>query len=158
MSNRTAFVLGVMIIPFLLAGFRGGSVATAAGNDGQQQTDVPQAKIPKSLVIPPEERKRKNPVPKVPEAIKTGQGLFASQCTMCHGPKGKGNGDLATSLKMKMPDLSSPALQAKRTDGDLFYLITQGHGQMPGETRLVPQNRWEMIHYIRTLKSTRAAQ
>jgi mono/diheme cytochrome c family protein len=109
------------------------------------------AELPKPLVIPEAEKNRKNPVPVVPEAIEAGRVTFASQCAMCHGLKGDGRGDLAASLKLKIPDLTTPAIQKKRTDGDWYYIISTGHGQMPGEQRLLPQNRWEMINFMRSL-------
>jgi mono/diheme cytochrome c family protein len=128
--------------------------AAAQAQSEAQETrasETPQAKLPDPLVIPPEARKKENPVPKVREALESGQALFVSQCAMCHDEGGKGRGDLAMSLKMKVPDLTDPKLQKKRTDGDWFYIISQGHGQMPGEKRLAETSRWEMIHFIRTL-------
>jgi mono/diheme cytochrome c family protein len=71
---------------------------------------------------------------------------------MCHGAKGDGKGDLVPRLGLKMPDLSDPKLQAKRTDGEWFYIITQGHGQMPGEgDRLAATRKWQLINLMRTL-------
>ncbi len=105
----------------------------------------------KPLVIPASEKNRKNPVPNVPEAIDSGKNLYKSQCAMCHGAKGDGRGDLALSLKMKIPDLADPKVQGKRTDGEWFYILSQGHHDMPAEKRLVDQNKWEMILYMRTL-------
>ena len=90
------------------------------------QPDTRQAELPKPLVIPEADRKKTNPVPNVKAAIDSGRNLFSSQCTMCHGAQGAGRGDLAISLKMKMPDLTDPQLHRKRTDGDLFYIISLG--------------------------------
>jgi mono/diheme cytochrome c family protein len=106
---------------------------------------------PKPLVIPASEKNRKNPVPNVPEALDSGKSLYNSQCAMCHGPRGDGRGDLALSLKMKIPNLADPKVQEKRTDGEWFYILSQGHFDMPAEKRLVDQNKWEMILYMRTL-------
>ena len=40
-------------------------------------------------------------------------------------------------------------------DGDLFYVLTNGHGDMPGEgeDRLSEKVRWNMILYLRSLAS-----
>lgn len=151
MIEPRSVLVSVAMIALLALALPASSPALSQSGE-TKQSDHPQAKLPRPLVIPPEERKRKNPVPKVQEAIDTGRSLFTSQCTMCHGGGGKGRGDLAVSLKMEVPDLSDPKLQKKRTDGDFFYIISTGHGQMPAETRLPEQNRWEMIHFIRTLK------
>lgn len=103
------------------------------------------------LVIPEAEKSRKNPVPNVPEAIESGKILYQSQCAMCHGKTGDGRGDLALEIKMRVPDISSPQVQKRRTDGEWLYIITHGHKEMPPEKRLVDQQKWEMILYMRTL-------
>ena len=151
MGTRPVAFLALLPIVVAAALVLGPAGRPAAQEGSEESAQQRQAELPKPLVIPPDERKRTNPVPRVEEAIEAGRSLYNTQCAMCHGPKGKGRGDLAKSLKFKMPDLSDPAMQKKRTDGDLFYIIGKGHGQMPAETRLPPPNRWEMVHYIRTL-------
>jgi cytochrome c len=113
------------------------------------QTTTGKAAVP--LVIPEAEKNRKNPVPAGPESIESGRNLFSSQCTMCHGMKGDGKGDLVERLKLKVPDFTDAGAQKKRTDGELFYILTQGHGEMPGETRLESKDKWDMVNYIRSL-------
>jgi len=112
---------------------------------------LPSGEHPKPLVIPESEKQRQNPVPNVPEAIEVGKALYGSQCVMCHGARGDGKGDVAVSMKMKLPSFADPKVQAKRTDGELFYIMTMGHGDMPGEKRLLDQNKWEIVRYLRTL-------
>jgi hypothetical protein len=70
---------------------------------------------------------------------------------MCHGARGDGRGDLARELKMIIPDLTDPQRQKRRTDGEWFYILGHGHRDMPPEKRLVDQQKWEMILYMRTL-------
>ncbi|HXV76504.1 MAG TPA: c-type cytochrome, partial [Candidatus Polarisedimenticolaceae bacterium] len=48
--------------------------------------------------IPEEARLANNPRPATPESVDNGKLIFASQCTMCHGVTGKGDGDLAGRL------------------------------------------------------------
>ena len=108
------------------------------------------------VVVPESEKQKKNPVPNVPEALESGKSLFNSQCAMCHGAKGDGRGDIAVQQKLRMPDFTDPKAQAKRTDGELFYILGRGHGDMPAEKRLADQNKWEIILYIRSLARTTA--
>jgi mono/diheme cytochrome c family protein len=129
--------------------------ALAAGPPTPAQP-VPSGDLPKPLVIPEKEKNRQNPVPNVPEAIESGKSLYGSQCAMCHGARGDGKGDVAVAVKMTMPSFADPKVQAKRTDGELFYIMTQGHGDMPGEKRLVDQNKWEIVRYLRTLSKADA--
>ncbi len=130
---------------------------TAQQPEPAPQPATPQAEKPsKAIVIPAAERNRTNPVPAVPEAIESGHNLFMSQCSMCHGAKGDGKGNLAQSLKLKIPDFTDPREQARRTDGELFYILTHGHAEMPPEKRLADQQKWEMIRFIRTLNRAAA--
>ena len=112
---------------------------------------APRAGEPGIPIVPESEKQRKNPVPNVPEALESGKSLFNSQCAMCHGPRGDGRGDIAVDRKWKMPDFTDARTQAKRTDGELFYILGHGHGDMPAEKRLPDQNKWEMVLYIRSL-------
>ena len=52
-----------------------------------------------------------------------------------------------------MGDFSTPATQ-KQTDGELFYKITEGRGDMPSFKKKIPddEDRWLVINYVRTLK------
>ena len=112
---------------------------------------APSGDLPKPLVVPEAEKNRTNPVPDVPEAIASGKSLYTSQCAMCHGGTGDGRGELAVSMKWKIGPFNTAAWQGKRTDGELFYIMSQGHGDMPAEKRLVDQNKWEIVRYVRTL-------
>jgi mono/diheme cytochrome c family protein len=116
----------------------------------QEEQEAPEAAVP--LVIPEEEKKRQNPFEVDDEFVALGKRLFSSQCKMCHGEQGKGDGDLAGEMNLTVPDFSDAALQKKRTDGELHYILANGHGDMPAQgQRLRSQQMWSMISYIRTL-------
>jgi mono/diheme cytochrome c family protein len=151
MIERRSILVATVMIALLALALTASMQASSQGEE-TKPSNTPQAELPKPLIIPPEARKRENPVPNVKEAIEAGGAVFASQCAMCHGENGKGRGDLALSLRMKVPDMTDPQLQKKRTDGDFYYIIATGHGQMPGEKRLPEINLWEMIRFIRTLQ------
>jgi mono/diheme cytochrome c family protein len=140
-----AILVGALALKIAPAGGAEKNPAGAAG------AGPPSAELPKPLVIPESEKQKKNPVPKVPEALASGKSLFESQCGMCHGVKGDGKGDLALQKKWPMPDFTDPAWQTKRSDGELFYIMSTGHGEMPAEKRLPEQNKWEIILHIRSL-------
>jgi mono/diheme cytochrome c family protein len=125
----------------------------AKPDESTQSEPAPPAKIKVApIVVPASEKGRKNPIPAVPEAIESGKNLYNSQCAMCHGARGDGKGDLAPRLNMPVPDLTQTQLQSRRTDGEWFYILSHGHADMPAEERLHDQNKWEIIHYLRTLK------
>jgi mono/diheme cytochrome c family protein len=116
----------------------------------EQQAAEERAAVP--LVIPASEKERKNPLPATPEEIERGTQLYASQCVMCHGPRGAGDGELGRKYGFALPDFRDPAVQARRTDGELFYVLTQGHGSMPAQgKRLSDEYRWSMVLAIRSM-------
>jgi mono/diheme cytochrome c family protein len=109
------------------------------------------------LVIPEEEKNRKNPLAPNEESLEIGRKIFSSQCIMCHGEKGDGKGDLAVEDNLPVPDFTRAETQKKRTDGEWFYILKQGHGHMPAQgKRLREEQRWNLINFIRTLQEKKA--
>jgi mono/diheme cytochrome c family protein len=109
-----------------------------------------------------------NLVPADETSIARGAQIFSTNCVMCHGIDGKGNGTVAAFLVKKKPaDLTSALIQSK-SDGTLFLSISNGifnqnntlfpdvefSGQMPPmNENLTVRERWDVINYIRTLKA-----
>jgi mono/diheme cytochrome c family protein len=54
---------------------------------------------------------------------------WRQQCTNCHGPLGKGDGQMGAMLHA--PDLTSADLQAKVTDQEMATIIKGGKDKMP---------------------------
>ncbi len=54
-------------------------------------------------------------MPEMPEADE-GQVLFAQNCAMCHGPNGRGDGEIAAGMKPAPSNLTKISLRA----GDVF--------------------------------------
>ena len=50
---------------------------------------------------------------------------------MCHGATGDGKGDVAADMNLK--DYRDPDALKDLTDGELFYIIKNGKGEMPSE-------------------------
>ena len=70
---------------------------------------------------------------------------------MCHGSDGGGKGDLAVDMKLKLPDYRDPAALKDKTDGELFYIIKNGTGDMPPEgERAKPDEIWNLVIYVRS--------
>jgi mono/diheme cytochrome c family protein len=73
-------------------------------------------------------------------------------CTACHGDTGKGDGPGAAALNPKPANWTSAAIQSE-SDGCLFWKISTGRGAMPPWASLTETERWQIIHYLRTLKA-----
>jgi mono/diheme cytochrome c family protein len=101
---------------------------------------------------PPAEKAKKNPVAKSDAAVAAGKKATVDKaCTACHGDGGKGDGPGAAALNPKPADWTSPRVQ-QETDGCLFWKISTGRGAMPPWAALPENERWQILHYIRTLK------
>jgi mono/diheme cytochrome c family protein len=113
---------------------------------GQDQKPAPEFKIP------PEAAKAPNPVKPTPTLLATAKKTYGYDCAMCHGKDGDGKGDLASDMKLKMLDYSDPATLKDMTDGELFYIIKNGKGDMPAEgDRAKNDEIWSLVNYVRSL-------
>lgn len=101
--------------------------------------------------VPESAEKVKNPVSNNAASRRKGKTLFISNCTPCHGKKGKGDGAGSSSLETRPADLTTP-WEPEDTDGALYYMISTGHSPMPKfKVKLNDRERWELVNYIRTL-------
>ena len=90
-----------------------------------------------------------------------GYSIFKTNCFVCHGAEGKGNGPLANKLSVKPADLSNNDRMEQRSDRDLYKIIegTASHGQvsndMPKWGLSLPQTQINsLVSYIRHLHTS----
>ncbi len=94
-----------------------------------------------------------NPQPNNAETIKAGAKVYAKECISCHGETGKGDGAGAKDFTTPMADFTKAKTQ-DQADGALYYKITKGRRPMPAyKDSLTDEERWNVVHYIRTLKA-----
>ena len=94
---------------------------------------------------------RPNPVPANANTIALGQKLYVSNCMICHGQAGKGDGPGGAALEKRPTDLTA-RVRAGATDGELFWKITEGRSPMLSwKGSLTETQRWELVDYIKTL-------
>ncbi len=110
--------------------------------------------------VPPDQiqkaREKMNPFPSISENIEKGKHIFHGKafCVTCHGPEGKGLGDIP-GLRGKLPrNFTDKTWQAARTDGELFWILQNGS---PGTDMgsfiplvLTEEEAWYVILYVRT--------
>jgi mono/diheme cytochrome c family protein len=116
-----------------------------------QQTQTQQKVTPPSYAaIPVEAAKQANPVKSSPESLARAGKWWALDCAMCHGKDGNGKGDVAADMKLKIVDFTDPNTLKDRTDGEVFYIIKNGHQEMPPEgARIKPKENWDLVNYVR---------
>jgi mono/diheme cytochrome c family protein len=135
-----AFVIlvALMLFPFVPA--------------AQENQTPPKAATPDSSTIPADAVHRVNPIKPTPESIAQGKKYYGYDCAMCHGNNGDGKGDVAIDEKLKIGDFRDPATLKDKTDGELFYVLKNGHDHMPAEPiRLKQDELWNLINYVRSL-------
>ena len=117
----------------------------------QKKDQAPAAPAPAEYKIPPEAAAKANPVKATPESLAKGKKMYGYDCAMCHGDKGDGKGDMASDIKNVTDFTKADALKG-RTDGELFYEIRNGKGDMPPEgDRAKDEEVWNMVNYCRSL-------
>ena len=106
----------------------------------------------------PEDAAKKNPVASTPEGLAEVRKLYGYNCAMCHGKTGDGKGDLAADMKLELRDWRDANTLEKVTDGELFWIISNGKGKMPGEgDRTKERVRWNFVKLVRSFAKKDAA-
>jgi mono/diheme cytochrome c family protein len=127
---------------------------TAAGicfaQQAQEKSKDSQATEPAPAPIPAEDAAKKNPVKPTAEGLAEARKLYSYHCAMCHGKDGDGKGDLAAQMKLELKDWRDPSSIAGYTDGQLFYIISNGRGKMVGGEgdRTKEDARWNLVNLV----------
>ncbi len=95
-----------------------------------------------------------NPVPANDQTRAQGQRLYQVNCGACHGQNADGKSEVSTRFANAgvVPPVDFRSDRARnRSDGQLYWLVTNGIGNMPpfGEI-LTDDQRWMIVQHIRT--------
>jgi mono/diheme cytochrome c family protein len=113
-----------------------------AATTQDNQTSAP-FKVPDGLVG------KSNPVKPTPEGMAHARKMWGYDCAICHGETGDGNGELAHDIKPPLKDYRNADSLKGMSDGELFYIIQKGKGQMPSEgDRAKEADIWNMVSLI----------
>ncbi|MCS6837540.1 MAG: cytochrome c [Bdellovibrionaceae bacterium] len=86
------------------------------------------------------------------EVLLVGQKYYQTQCAVCHGDKGRGDGPLKSKYPMPIPSLLSDRVKGMK-DSHIFHIISSGQGVMGSYASHIPeQQRWQVVNYIRKLQ------
>jgi mono/diheme cytochrome c family protein len=102
-----------------------------------------------------------NPFDSTAAVLASGKALYEMYCDHCHGPKGAGDGKVATGVTIDgqeksayagVPSYQSDALK-NITEGHIFHVITYGKGLMwPHGSQINPDDRWKIAKYVKALQ------
>jgi mono/diheme cytochrome c family protein len=138
-NMRKIIMMIVMAVLFLSACSQSGS---STSHENENATLAP---------VPAEYAGLTNPLGA--SAASPGAEVFRSNCEMCHGPQGHGDGPAGQSLEPKPGNLAE--VQTKAGDDYLFWRIREGK---PGTSMvawkgiLTDEQIWQAVSFIRTLK------
>ena len=114
-----------------------------------------------------------NPVPRDTAILEMGAGLFQTNCAVCHGASGAGDGPMAQGLqdagytglygadKPAPADLTANGPTVNKPSGEIFQVLTEGYTgtyripdrvMPPFRKLLTAEERWALVHYIRSLQ------
>jgi mono/diheme cytochrome c family protein len=91
-----------------------------------------------------------NPFPATPETLVSARDDYSAHCQSCHGAKGDGKGERAERLSIAPADFGDAQAMGLRTDGELFWMISEGHKPMPAfRGTMSEEQRWHLVDYVR---------
>ena len=120
--------------------------------DLQAKGKESQAAEPAPAPIPADAVSKVNPVKPTQEGLAAASKLYGFHCAMCHGKNGDGKGELALEMKLDLYDWRDAKSISKMTDGELFYIVTNGRGKMTGGEgdRTKDDVRWNLVSLVRS--------
>src|SRR5262245_16593761 len=93
--------------------------------------------------------------------VDRGRTIYETQCAVCHGPQGAGDGPAAAGLTLKPPSLQDAAMVAEMTPEYWFWRVSEGGAAEPYRSKgsvmpaykatLSAEDRWAVIAYQHTL-------
>lgn len=95
--------------------------------------------------------------PSVAGDVARGKTLYETRCAVCHGLKGKGDGQAEFVLFPKPRDFTTGVFKIRSTttlptDDDLFRTITHGipGTSMPAWNALTEKERWDLVAFVKS--------
>lgn len=99
-----------------------------------------------------------NPLSITAGLLKRGQQRFTINCSPCHGQLADGNGITKKIGAMAVVANLHDARIVKMTDGELFYVITNGRNLMGAYgPNVTVEDRWAVVAYLRALQFSQLA-
>ncbi len=108
-----------------------------------------------------------NPLPMVKKIMDRGRDVYNTNCSICHGDFGDGDGRVKNWSDKKDPGarkyFAPPSLHSEKLtqagDGLIYHIITDGQNVMPAYAKQITrEDRWKVVHYIRALQRAKNAK
>lgn len=102
-------------------------------------------------MVPGDRKDRLSTFPFSEETRQAGERQYLINCKSCHGTPGKSN------FQNLVPPPGDPATEKiqKNSDGEMFYKVSEGRGQMPSfKNVLTSTDIWNIVSFIRSYNSS----
>lgn len=112
--------------------------------------------IPYRYDVNQAEKELKNPMAGnvSPEVLLVGQKYYSTNCLVCHGQGGHGDGPVSQKYPPGMVKSLVSDQARSFSDARLYHIITAGQGVMGPYGPMIPQEyRWQIVNYVRFLQS-----
>lgn len=92
-----------------------------------------------------------NPLARTKEVVMRGQLMYDTNCYVCHGKDGNGNGPVVGPFA-NPPSLNTDKIR-NYADSQIFHVVTNGQNTMGSYAAQVREkDRWAIVHYVRVLQ------
>jgi mono/diheme cytochrome c family protein len=150
-----ALVIALALVGIIVIGGLTQIRLDALQEPGQVETFL--ATTVKYLLVRRSSREGIPPAPtNLQESIAEGDKLYATDCSMCHGPDGHIPSDSGRWMYPRASDLTSPTVQ-RYSDRELFWIVKNGIrlSGMPAFGRVESDEHiWNLVHYVRTVQGS----
>jgi hypothetical protein len=102
-------------------------------------------------IVPDDRKDRLSTFPFSDETRKAGEKIYSINCMSCHGTPGKAN---FINLVPPPGDPATEKIQGNK-DGEIFYKVLTGRGQMPSFRSVLSTNEiWNVISFLRSFNNS----
>jgi len=162
-QNGYSVVLILLLVGLLLTACGENSqndnlnIAPTEDTEAAEEVPMPAQPVavvgPGEYVFPDQFAELVNPVSADEDSQNKGAGIYEASCERCHGEAGQGDGISAVQNELEIPAFSDEKIVAL-SDGELFYLLTNGIAETPMEAWDLynEELRWHLVNYIRVLQ------
>ena len=107
---------------------------------------------------PPESRRLRNIVGRSDAVLAAAKDRYAQHCASCHGDDGKARTKVAATMQTRPTDLTNHLMESMK-EGEIYWVITNGVEKgMPAFGKQISEGqRWELVHYVRSLREKQRA-
>ncbi|PNU21327.1 hypothetical protein C2E25_03270 [Geothermobacter hydrogeniphilus] len=96
----------------------------------------------------------RSPVTPTADSLARGARLFARNCSVCHGPEGRGDGPAAASMQTRPANFHDAHHSGFYGPGEKYWIISNGlksSGMPAFGAQLTPQQRWDLVNHVLSL-------